>query len=79
MLLAFPALRRALFANVFYKIWLFLALMNQEQPNLATISEQTFLLKVLQEASVPPVVLPLSTLPSIPALALTTWLAFQIL
>lgn len=51
--LAFPALRRELLANVFHEISLFLVLKNQEQPNLATISEQTFLLKVLQEASVP--------------------------
>ena len=55
--MAFPALRRALLANVFYDTWLFLVLKNQEQPDLATISEQTFLLKVLQEASVPPPIL----------------------
>ena len=55
--MAFPALRRALLPNVFYDIWLFLVLKKQEQPNLATISEQTFLLQVLQEASVPPPIL----------------------
>ena len=52
--LAFPALCRALLPNLFYDIWLFLVLKKQEQPNLATISEQTFLFKVLQEASVSP-------------------------